>query len=102
MLTSRRKRPGDPEAEKIVPCVGGDRAAVCRTEDPRNADPGAAAEHPATANAAGPGRAIGRSAFVIIVRAIFHPFRYIAVDLIEPPRVGLEGIHRHRPLAELA
>ena len=46
----RSKRPPDTKAADVVPVAGGAPVAVGRAEDPRNVDPGTAANDAATTN----------------------------------------------------
>ena len=99
---SWRQRPGDPETDVVFPVADDDRVAVGRAEDPRIGAPGATAGGPNLAHPACPGGAVGRRAAIAVVLAVLHPFPHIPVHLVETPRVGLEGVDRHRLLTVLA
>src|SRR5262245_49949690 len=93
------KRPTDPEANLVVPVVGGAPVAAGGAEIPRNADPSAAAEDTATAFAFfNPSRTVLRSPVVVLVLAILDPLRDIAMHVMETECIGGERADGSRPL----
>ena len=87
---SRDKRPPETEPNDVVPAVGGVPEAEGRAEEPRIEVPGTAANDTVTTAVGCPSRAIRRRAKVVVVPTVFRPFPHIAMNLVEPPRIGLE------------
>jgi hypothetical protein len=90
---SRDNRPGQPEAGEVPEALNVP-APVRRAEELRKVGPGTAANNAVCTLSGCPGRAIARSAGVAFVVTILCPFPDIAVNLIEPPGIGLEAIDR--------
>ena len=87
---SRGKRPPETEPNDVVPAVGGVPEAEGRAEEPRIEVPGTAANDTVTTAAGCPSRAIRGRSKVVIVPTVLCPFPHIAMNLVEPPRIGLE------------
>ena len=87
---SRGKRPPETEPNDVVPVVGGVPEAEGRAEEPRIEVPGTAANDTVTTAAGCPSRAIRGRSKVVIVPTVLCPFPHIAMNLVEPPRIGLE------------
>src|ERR1700722_2505201 len=96
------QRPPQPKPEADVPHAGRVPKAVGGPQAPRIAEPGAAAKDTALAVSHGPSRAVCRRALIIVVPAILHPFPDVAVDLVKPPLIGLEGVDLEGPLPVFA
>jgi hypothetical protein len=80
----------ETEPNDVVPAVGGVPDAEGRTEKPRIEAPGAAENDTVTTAAGCPSRAIQGRSKVVVVPRVFRPFPHIAMNLVEPPRIGLE------------
>ena len=91
------QRSGQPEASVEEPGNGGKPKAVGGAKVLREATPGTAAYHTATAVPSRPGRAVGGMASETVVPAVRCPLPDIAMHVVESPGVRPEVVHRHSP-----
>src|SRR5262249_40291021 len=84
------KRPPKTEPNDVLPSVDGVPEAEGGAEEPRREVTSAAAKATVTTPAGCPSRAIRRRSKVVVMPTVFRPFPHIAMNLVEPPRIGLE------------
>src|SRR5690606_9620819 len=90
-----------PHDAKTDPCAaraGGGTEAIGRADLQGRTAPGATANHAQLAAGVDPGRAAARSAHIVVVPAIIHPFGKIAVNVEKAKRVDRKSPDRCRPL----
>ena len=97
-----RQRPGESEAEVVVPVTDVAPVAAGRPNVPRTAETRTAPENATTTIAGFPHIRIGRRARIALVPAIFNPLVYIAVYIVEAKTVRGITPYRNRLVRKLS